>query len=347
MRELLTATETAKVLGLKTSTQVYKIVDFFDSNHEDEWELIEGDHFEFQRMSGGKPKRVFYEEGVEALAEYLDKDTPRIIKALSEIITKKRRKRKQLLVSRRITQELIEAGSLVEVRGELGFVSQRTCTSILQTNGKGINNSINRLKKGGLLEGQEGIELDKHFIKTEQNNLIWSQKGIASIAIDMSQNSKISKSRKAWVNAVGSVVEDCFKAEIKRLKAAPKRIEKAIVSAKRAANHTCQVTGKRATRSNSLPLDGHHLFDKATRPDLEDLHENILVVQSEIHSEFHRWIGGKSCEPKDFLRFVSEVRGDLFDSVSDSSMQRFNSLTARLSTLQKNYENNHLHYRKL
>ena len=135
MRELLTAQETTKILGLRTTTQLYKIVDFFDSDPEDEWDLVEGEHFEFADASGGEKKRKFYEEGVEAIAEYLDKDTPTIIKALGELITRKRRKRKQLLVSRRITQELIEAGSLVKVSGELGFVTQRTCISILQTNG--------------------------------------------------------------------------------------------------------------------------------------------------------------------------------------------------------------------
>ena len=37
MRELLTAQETTKILGLRTSTQLYKLVDFFDSDPEDEW----------------------------------------------------------------------------------------------------------------------------------------------------------------------------------------------------------------------------------------------------------------------------------------------------------------------
>ena len=344
MRELLTAKETTKILGLRTTSQQYKIVDFFDSNREDEWDLVEGKHLEFAGTSGREKKRKFYEEGVEAIAEYLDQDTPAIIKALGELITRKRRKRKQLLVSRRITQELIDAGSLVKVSGELGFVTQRTCISILQTNGIGIKNSIKRLKGSGSLEGQEGIELDKHFTIADDESLIWSQKGIASIAIDMGKNSKITKTRKTWVNAVGNVV-DCFKAEIKRLNAAPQRIDRAIASAKRAANHTCQVSGKRATRSNSLSLDGHHLFAKSNRPDLADLHENILVIQSSIHSEFHQLIGRKPCEPKDFLKFASEVKGDLFDSTSSKAMERFNTLTIKLTSLQKNYENNHLRYK--
>ena len=42
MRELLTAQETTRILGLRTTTQLYKIVDFFDSDPEDEWDLVKG-----------------------------------------------------------------------------------------------------------------------------------------------------------------------------------------------------------------------------------------------------------------------------------------------------------------
>ena len=73
--------------------------------------------------------------------------------------------------------------------------------------------------------------------------------------------------------------------------------------------------------------------------------ETINVIQSSIHSEFHQWIGRKPCEPKDFLKFASEVKGDLFDSTSSKAMERFNTLAIKLTSLQKNYENNHLRYK--
>ena len=252
MRDLLTDKETAKILGKRIDT-LCKTVDFFDSDDKDEWELNEGEHFEFTTRTGDYRERRFYEEGVEALAEYFDRNTPGIIRIVAEALTRRRRRRKQMLVSRRITQELIEAGSLVEVRGELGFVTRKTCISILQTNGRGINNSIERLCQTGLLDGEEGMEIEKHFLLSEEGQKIWSQKGLASMAIDMSHNSSITKARKAWVGAVGEVVEDCFKTEIKRLAAAPLRIDKAIAKAKRAVRDTCQVTGKKKARGeNSL-----------------------------------------------------------------------------------------------
>ena len=344
MRDLLTDRETAKILGKRIDT-LYKTVDFFDSDDKDEWELNEGEHFEFVTRTGDYRERRFYEEGVEALAEYFDRNTPGLIKIVAEALTHRRRRRKQMLVSRRITQELIEAGSLLQVRGELGFVSRKTCRSILQTNGVGINNSIERLCEAGMLDGQEALEIEKHFLVDEDGEKIWSQRGLASMAIDMSHNSRITKARKAWVSAVGEVVEDCFKTEIKRLAAAPQRIDKAIAKAKRAARDTCQITGKKKARGRELTLDGHHLFDKATRPDLADLHDNILVVESSIHADFHSWKGGSSCEPKHFLNYSSEIRGDLFDASNARAMERFSSLTVRLTQLQKNFENNHLRYR--
>jgi len=343
MRDLLTDKETAKILGKRIDT-LYKTIDFFDGDDKDEWELIEGDHFEFTTRTGEYRERRFYEEGVEALAEYFDRNTPGLIKLVAEALTHRRRRRKQMLVSRRITQELIETGSLLEVRGELGFVSRKTCINILQTNGRGISNSIERLSQAGMLDGEEGIELEKHFLLSEKGEKIWSQKGLASIAVDMCHNSSITKSRKAWVGAVGEVVEDCFKTEIKRLAAAPLRIDKAIAKAKRAARDTCQVTGKKKARGRDLSLDGHHLFDKKNRPDLADFHDNILVIESSIHSDFHGWKGGFGCEPRHFLQYSSEIRGDLFDSSNSRAMERFNGLIVRLTQLQRNYENNHLRY---
>jgi hypothetical protein len=236
------------------------------------------------------------------------------------------------------------SGSLLEVRGELGFVGRKTCINVLQTNGRGINNSIDRLSQSGMLDGEEGLEIEKHFLLSDEGEKIWSQKGLASMAIDMSHNSSINKARKAWVGAIGEVVEDCFKIEIKRLASAPLRIDKAIAKAKRAVRDTCQVTGKKKAKGKDLSLDGHHLFDKSNRSDLADFSDNILVVESSIRSDFHSWKGGSGCEPKDFLIYSSEIRGDLFDSSNSRSMERFNRLTVKLTQLQKNYENNHLRY---
>ena len=54
-------------------------------------------------------------------------------------------------------------------------------------NGKGFNNSEQRLINSGSLDGQEGLEIDKDFIRSEETEeRMWSQRGIARLAIDMS-----------------------------------------------------------------------------------------------------------------------------------------------------------------
>ena len=148
------------------------------------------------------------------------------------------------------------------------------------------------------------------------------------------------------VDALGEVVEDYFKKELKRLSRADSRVTKAIKHAKRAARDTFQVTGSRKARGRQLTLDGHHLFSKSSRPDLANLHENILILESSIHADFHGWQSrrGAKCEPKDFLEYLSGARFDLIDPSNSAAAVRHNSLTERLVILRISYEGNRLRY---
>ena len=94
MRDLLTDKETAKILG-KRIDRLYKDVDYFDKYDDDEWELNEGEHFEFVAKKGVIKERRFYEEGVEALARYYEKDQTGILSIVLEALTHRRRRRKK------------------------------------------------------------------------------------------------------------------------------------------------------------------------------------------------------------------------------------------------------------
>lgn len=350
MRDYLTDQETAKLLG-KRIDQLYLIVDAFDAIPDDQWELSEGEHFEFVSTGTdpqGRRKRRFTEEGVEALARYLEStETQGLLKKILDKLTNWKTRRKQLLVSRRITQEFLTVGESLVFSGNRAFVPKKTTVAILQTNHKGFNNAWGRVRTAGQLEGSEAIELDKHFTLDDEKNLYFSEMGIARIAMDMKQNSTINQSRKAWMDAVGEVVERCFQAEVKHLQAAPKRIDEAVKKAKRAAKWRCEVTGQSKKAHNSLELDGHHLFDRRNRPDLADATANILVLRPDLHDEFHSWKTSASCCPQDFIEFITVVRGDLFDPVNSRVMARHQRLVHRLMLLQANYENNHLRYHGL
>jgi hypothetical protein len=66
MRDLLTDKEAAEILG-KRITRLYKIVEVFDANDDDEWELVEGEHFEYAGPAvagaNGRGPRRFSKEG--------------------------------------------------------------------------------------------------------------------------------------------------------------------------------------------------------------------------------------------------------------------------------------------
>ncbi|MFN9643670.1 MAG: hypothetical protein ACK6BG_00775 [Cyanobacteriota bacterium] len=347
MRDYLTAPETAKLLG-KRIDHLYKIIAALDADPDDEWELSEGEHFEYISTSvdafGRRPRR-FTEEGVEALARYLEATESRgLLQKILDRLTNWKTKRKQLLVSRRITQEFLTTGQDLVFKGSRAFVPKKTTIAILQTNHKGFNNAWARLRGAGQLEGREAIELDIHFTLADDNALLFSEMGIARIADDMKRNSTIKASRKAWMDAVTEVVEQCFQSEVKHLQSAPRRIEDAVRKAKRAARGRCDVTGKAKQAHSSLELDGHHLFDRRSRPDLADATDNILVLQPDLHSEFHSWKAGPKCCPQDFIDFITTVRGDLFEPTNRRQMARLQRLIHRLTLLQANYENNHLRY---
>lgn len=346
MRDLLTDRETAKILG-KRIDSLYKIVDAFDANSDDEWDLVEGEHFEFAGPpvagEGGKRPRRFTEEGIEAIARYLEAtEKSGILDWFRDKLLKVKQKRKQLLVSRRITQEFMEVGSELVIQGDLAFVTRKSTIGILQTNYKGLNNSWERLRLAGTEEGEEALEQNKDFLESEERTLLISQRGIARVARDMRRNSRITKARQAWIEAVGDVVEECFKSEIRYL---TQGVDEAIKRAKWAAGHRCEVTGTKSSRHNQSDLAGHHLFDRRSRPDLADLPENILVIVPELHREFHSWTG-VSCSPNDFLRFIETSRSDLFDPVNARHMKRIQSLTRRLNRLQQEREGGHLRYHR-
>ena len=59
-RDAFSDKEAAKMLGIPV-TKLYRICDFFDSDPDDAWDLIEGEFFEYE--PGQARKRRFYEEG--------------------------------------------------------------------------------------------------------------------------------------------------------------------------------------------------------------------------------------------------------------------------------------------
>jgi hypothetical protein len=335
---LLSDEETARILKIKIN-KLYEICNFFDDNKDDEWDLIEGEHFEWIRKDVGK--RKFYEAGAVAIAKYLQETESKgflssLIENVREAFTHRRKKIRRHLVTRQVN---IEFSSLddVSIVNDLVFLERPKVIRILGTNGKGINASIKRIQENDGLEGQQQLEPDKHF-KIIENSQYWSQVGIAGIAQDMSQNHerRSRHSRKAWTDAVFEEIDTAIRERKKYLESFESRVKKAKEKAKKLADNRCQVSLKKNTPAKPFDLHAHHLFDQSSRPDLADLLENLLVMHADIHRGFHQWHGSESCEPQDFIEYLLHAEGAIFDSKKNT--QHLDLLIHELERTQARFE---------
>ena len=335
---LLSDKETARILKIRIN-KLYKICNFFDDKDDDEWDLIEREHFEWVRKD--VKQRQFYEAGAVAIAKYLQQVETKsflasLVDEVIEAFTHRRKRMRRHLVRRQVS---IEFSSLddVELTSDLVFLERPKIIRILRTNGKGLNASIKRIQNNNSLEGLEQLKPDKDF-KVIEDKQHWSQRGLVKFAQDMSQNhAKRSRaSRKAWTDTVFEEIEDAIQEQKKYLESSEARIEKAIEKIKKIADNRCQVSRKKRTPSQIFDLHVHHLFDRHSRPDLADVLDNLLVMHADIHRGFHRWHGSENCEPKDFIEYLFYAEGENFDA--KRSTQHLDTLVNKLERVQTFFE---------
>ena len=117
-RDAFSFQETARILGI-SAKKLSGICQFFDADADDEWELIEGEFFEYE--PGQARSRRFYEEGVMAIAKYLEeKEGGSILAKIYEFFTQHRARVTRTLVKRRIIQ-VTQDRSSIQIRGDLVF----------------------------------------------------------------------------------------------------------------------------------------------------------------------------------------------------------------------------------
>ena len=169
----------------------------------------------------------------------------------------------------------------------------------------------------------------------------------------MRDKGRITKARKAWVKAVADVAEECFEVQRKLLESQEARVkaakDKVRLRALRKDGYGCAVSGHKPSESDqhSVELEAHHLFDASSRPDLAAYEENLIAISSNIHRNFHKWMGAKPCEPKDFVDYLLGNEMSHFDgspSVKKRKEQKLQKLMNRLELLQARFEGNHLLY---
>ncbi|MBE9182610.1 hypothetical protein IQ268_29095 [Oculatella sp. LEGE 06141] len=258
--DLMSAEETAQILGIQLK-RLYSICKTFDARDDDQWDLAEGEHFEWLSRTIGT--RRFYEEGAMAIAKYIQEvDTAGrlagFVDAVVEKITNRRKRTRQMLVRRRVILEVKDLDDLV-VRGNLVFVKRPRAIGFLDTNGKGLNAAARREQQNYALSGREPMEKGVHF-DTVEDVEYWSQRGLVRIAQNMSENLS-QKSRRAWTEAVAEVYEDAIEQQRKYLDSFDAKVQKAKAQVKALANNKCQVTLEKQTPASPFDMHVHHLFD--------------------------------------------------------------------------------------
>lgn len=337
--EFMCAEETAIILGI-TPKRLYKVCEFFDQHDDDNWDLVEGEHFVWENPSLGS--RRFSEEGAMAIAKYLHETDTKgkfaaIVDTVIERVTHRRKRVRQMLVRRRVILEVQDLNGVI-VKGDLVFIERPRVIRLLDTNGKGLNAAARREQANQGLDGREQMEPGVHFDLIDETQY-WSQRGIVRIAQNMSEN-LTQKSRQAWTEAVAEIYEEAITEQKYYLDSFDAKVSAAKKRVKQLANHCCQVSREKATPTNNFNLDVHHLFDQATRPDLAAMHSNLIAVKDSIHQGFHQWHGKQSCEPKHFIEYLTTVEAWRFEKASKS--KRLHALINELTKLQHTFEQ-HIH----
>jgi AraC-like DNA-binding protein len=104
---------------------------------------------------------------------------------------------------------------------------------------------------------------------------------------------------------MADVAEGCFEVPRKVLESHEARVKAATDRARNKAK-ACAVTQQKPNAADRNPIEqeAHHRFVHATRPDLAALDDNLLVISSALHRNFHKWMGSRPCEPKDFEDYL-------------------------------------------
>ena len=274
-----------------------EIIQYFDADPNDEWELIEEDHFRF--VNKNLQERLFSLRGAHAIAEYIRANSqPSFWDNFVEFLTRHKQKIRESFVKGHIIQN---SSSLFR-RFEHSFLSKADTVKILGTSPARFNQSFKGLRDAGK------IQKDYDFCDLD-NKIYYSISCLSQIATDLSDK-LTSKDRRLWCGEVTAVVDKTVKeiesAEARQKAELEQKIKKAKTFAKKRDNHTCQVTGNKLTRHSRCTIVMHHIYSRKHYEDLAATPDNLIALDQEVHQRFHGWMGGNGnpCTPDDLLEFV-------------------------------------------
>jgi len=302
-KEIFTIREAELIQWLSIShKRLDEIVSFFDADPNDDWDLVEGDDYQF--VNKEKKLRNFSPKGAFKIASYIEKNEKRgIIYRFREFFTKHDQKIRRSLARKSIFAELTDSGEIQVYQG-VAMIHKQSLRRILETNGSKLNKTVNHLQQ----RTDKPLELGVDFYEDEKREFWFSESGIVMISKSMSET-LTNKSRQEMCKMIAMEFPRAFKEIQEHLDDDTKQkieIEKAKKRAKTRDKNTCQVTGQKPDKDVKFNLAVHHLYSVQKYPHLATLDLNLVTIKEEIHQEFHGNLGGfhQPCTIEDFIEFL-------------------------------------------
>ncbi|MFO0149474.1 MAG: hypothetical protein ACK525_11425 [Microcystis sp.] len=302
-KEIFTIREAELIQWLSIShKRLDEIVSFFDADPNDDWDLVEGDDYQF--VNKEKKLRNFSPKGAFKIASYIEKNEKRgIFYKFKEFFTKHDQKIRRSLARKLIFAELIDSGEIQVYQG-VAMIHKQSLRRILETNGSKLNKTVNHLQQ----RTDKPLELGVDFYEDEKREFWFSESGIVMISKSMSET-LTNKSRQEMCKTIAMEFPLAFKEIQENLDDDTKQkieIEKAKKRAKTRDKNTCQVTGQKPDKDVQFNLAVHHLYSLQKYPHLATLDLNLVTIKEEIHQEFHGNLGGfhQPCTIEDFIEFL-------------------------------------------
>ena len=289
-----------------THQELDKVIQFFDSDPDDQWELRENDHFIYLNKS--LKERLFSEQGAYAIAKYMDeKATKSIWVLIKEFITKHKEKIRNAFISRKIQENC----SSLTLKNNRHFLSKKDVVSILCTSPARLNKAFDEIQKS-----HDPMKIYEDFDDIDGVRY-YSLSGFYKLSQHLAKALTV-KDRRGWCEAIEVVGKKTFKLIIDEQNALQQRISSAMERAKRRDGSRCQITGVRRDRYNrTVNIVAHHIYSKEHYPHLATCLDNLITLTQEVHNDFHTWNGGfqKSCTVDHLIQFVSNLYPDNYEVI--------------------------------
>jgi hypothetical protein len=312
--------------------RIYEICELFDQDPDDEWELNEGEHFTW--ASHSLKQRRFSPEGAYEICKYINENEGRnLLRRFRRWLNGRDERLKQLLVEKKFI-EVIDRSEALVFNGGRAYMRPRYTRQLL---GLGRRQDIlNRAFQQEIktTTKAEPLQLEKHFIK-EEDAVCFSGMGISRVSANLGVT-LTNHHRRAWCQLVSQRSIAALQEVVDEREDRKLEIQKAMAKAKTAAKQTCQITGIKKGPANPFQLAVHHVYDQNNYPHLADHPHNLLVMQGNIHKDFHQWLGGfsVSCTVDDLERYIETFSSSLFPN-SAYSGKRMAKALKRIEKIRK------------